>query len=122
MITAYIVNANGTTEVRNIENNLQTYYDIIGCDAIDIVSRRFAGKYLDVICDDEGLLKDDARLTAIDVNSRPMLVGTLIIVDHDDEGETVSLTAEDVKRVEHCTVQVRELATGDRRKIVRCGY
>ena len=122
MITAYIVNANGTTEVRNIENNLQTYYDIIGCDTIDIVSRRFAGKYLDVICDDEGLLKDGARLTAIDVNSRPMLVGTLIIVDHDDEGETVSLTAEDVKRVEHCTVQVRELATGDRRKIVRCGY
>ena len=122
MITAYIVNKNGKTGVKNIENTLESYYRIIECTTIDIVSRRFAGRRLDVICDDEGLFTDSPVITAVDHNNNPMLVGTLIIVNHDDEGETVSLTQQDVSAIEHSVLTVRNVATGETRKIVRCDY
>ena len=42
-------------EVRMLEaSTLKEYYKLIGCDIIDIVQRKIAGKYYEIICDDEG--------------------------------------------------------------------
>ena len=120
MITACIVNKDGSFSVTEIENRLDSYYPIIDCNTINIVSRRFAGRRLDVICDDEGLFTDHPVVTAIDTEYHPMLVGTIVIVRHDDEGETVSLTSEDVKAVRKSLRGVIE-STGVRR-IVQCDY
>ena len=120
MITAYIVNKNGSHSIKNIENNLETYYSIIDCDTIDIVSRRFAGRYLDVICDDCGLLTDNPVATAVDTGYHPMLVGTLIIVRHNEEGETISLTEEDLKAIRKSVAMV--LDERGLRAILRCDY
>lgn len=38
-------------------NSLKDYYRLIDCDVIDIVKRCIGGKYYNIICDDEGLLK-----------------------------------------------------------------
>lgn len=48
-------------EVLLIEDRLETYYKLIGCDTIDIVTRRIGGKAFHVICDDEILIKKSLK-------------------------------------------------------------
>ena len=99
-ITGVLVStATGKAGKKTIEAELRRYYQILGCDTIDIVSRKIGGKYYDIICDDEALLKADPVFTAVDVNYQPMLYGSLFICNHDDEGNETSLTPEDVDNV-----------------------
>ena len=63
---------------------------------IDIVSRRIKDTYFDIICDDEGLLKDNPRITAVDTEGNPMLVGNLIFSHTDENGETIGVTDEEI--------------------------
>lgn len=79
------------------ENALEQYYKLLDCDLIDITERKIGGKYYDIICDDEGLLKDNAIPSAIDKDQKPMLVGNLLICNiADEEGNEVELKAEDI--------------------------
>ena len=48
-------------EVLFIEDTLETYYKLIDCDTIDIVTRRIGGKAFHVICDDEILIKKSLK-------------------------------------------------------------
>lgn len=80
----------------NIEGTLDEYYNLIECDCIDIVTRRIGDTYFDIICDDEGLLKDNPRVSAVDLNGNPMLVGNLIFSHTNDEGETTAITDDDI--------------------------
>lgn len=74
-------------------NSLKDYYRLIDCDVIDIVKRCIGGKYYNIICDDEGPLKENIIVSAIDTERKPMLVGNLIVAgDTDDEGELLSLS------------------------------
>jgi hypothetical protein len=89
---------------------LQAFYDTIHCvyDTIDIVSRKIGGKYFDVICDDDGLAREPHHCSAVDKEGDPMLVGSFLVANHDEAGETRSLTDEDIaliqKSVQHvCT-------------------
>lgn len=81
-------------------NGLSDYYREIGCDCIDITSRIIGGKPFDIICDDEGLLKDNpvemlSMVYIYDDKFMPGLVGTLIFASHDTEGNTLDLSVED---------------------------
>ena len=81
-------------------NSLKDYYRLTDCDVIDIVKRCIGGKYYNIICDDEGLLKENIIISAIDTERKPMLVGNLIVAgDTDDEGELLSLTDKDVDNI-----------------------
>lgn len=82
-----------------VTGELQEYYDLIGCDYIDIVTRKIGDTYFDIICDDEGLLKDNPRITAVDTEGNPMLVGNLIFSHTNEEGETVGITDEEIKMI-----------------------
>lgn len=75
---------------------LDDYYKHLGCDCFDIANRSIGGNRYDIFVDDIGLFKDDPVIAAIDTNGKPMLVGNLIIANHDLEGNTTSLTAEDI--------------------------
>lgn len=87
---------NGIVEEINA-NGLHDYYRLIGCDCIDIVNREINGKRFDIICDDEGLLKENVQISAIDIKGYPMLVGNLIITGKADaEGELTDLSESDV--------------------------
>ena len=86
-------------KVIDIEDELDVFYELIGCRCIDIVQRKIGHKYFDVICDDEGALKDDPVVSAVDTQFRHMLVGNLIISKSDGEGNLIDLSEEDIKQI-----------------------
>lgn len=78
--------------------NLDEMYREIGCSCIDIVRRSIGGKIFDIICDDEGLLKDNPEPSAfydINGNLEVGLVGNLIVCNHDEMGNTIDINFDD---------------------------
>ena len=84
-------------------DSYKDYYPLLECDTFDIQSRRFKDKWLDIYCDDEGLFKEINRPSILTFNKNGQLVeqivGNVFIVSHDDEGNTISLTDEEVEAV-----------------------
>lgn len=81
-------------------DGLQDYYKHIGTDVVDIVSRRIGGEYFEIICDDEGLFKENPKISAIDDMGQPMLVGNLLIAGGVDiEGNLEPVQIEDIEYV-----------------------
>lgn len=98
-IKAYLIDViNETHHVVEIENKLEDYYRELHCDLIDIQCRKIGKKCFDVICDDEGLFKEPAKISAVDNLGSPMFVGNLLIVNSKN-GETTTLTDSDVDYV-----------------------
>lgn len=79
-----------------VDNDLQTWYDIIDCRCIDIVE--FAG--FDLICDDEALLYGEHKPTVLRYDNEDNLIsaiyGTVVICRNSDE-ELDSLTVSDME-------------------------
>lgn len=99
MKALFLDSINKTTSVVN-PDSLQDYYNLIGCGCIDIVTRKIGRKVYDIIVDDEGLLKNDPLISAIDDLGRVMLVGSLIVCGvADEEGELTDLSAADIKYI-----------------------
>ena len=96
-ITGVLVDVNaGTVKETTIEANLNSYYKILDCTCIDIVVRRLGPYQFDIICDDEGLFRENARVSAIDPMGQPMLVGNLFFCHHDEKGNMTSLHPEEI--------------------------
>lgn len=61
-----IVNAKeNTIKKADINNSLETFYEIIGTDSVSIIARNINGKMTQIICDEEGKLKADQYVSAI---------------------------------------------------------
>lgn len=71
---------NTPPKVIEVEDSLSAFYDLIGCSTIDITSRMIKDTFYDIICDDEGLLINNPKVSAIYENNAPALVGNLIIL------------------------------------------
>lgn len=93
-----------TPEVLDIKDDLQEFYKLIACHCIDITNRKIGRKRFDIICDDEGLLKDSPKISAINNLGQPMLCGNMIIVNSDEDGNLVGLTDKDAEYV-LCRIQ-----------------
>lgn len=95
------VQENETPKIIEIEDNLNTYYELIKCRSIDIVRRRIAGKLFEIICDDEALLIQNPKISAINDFGQPMLSGNLIIVGETitEEGDLTGLTNDEVEHI-----------------------
>lgn len=98
-------------QIVETEGGLEEWYRLIKCSLIDIVSRKIGGRYYDVIVDDEGLYKGGAKVTALDTEQQPLLVGNLVICNHDGEGNETSLTDEDIERIKQELVILTEAGT-----------
>ena len=83
----------------NIRPEIDAYYFALRCTSIDIVERKIGGKWFDVMCDDEGLLKEEVKISAINDMGEPMLVGNLMFFHNDGEGNLVGLSDEDVDHI-----------------------
>ena len=81
-----------------IPANLDSYYEHLDCRLIEVASCTIGGKRFDIICDEEGLLRDDPIISALDRNYQPMLVGNLFVCKSKD-GEFVSLTDKEIDHV-----------------------
>lgn len=75
---------------------LNEWYRLIGCELIDIQARTIAGREYDIITDDEALYKQGAKVSGIDKNQQPQLVGNLVICKCDDQGNETGLSDEDI--------------------------
>lgn len=95
----FIIKAGGFPQIKDIEKSLDSYYKEIGCDMIDIVSRKIGGIWYDIIVDDEGLLKADPIVTAVEPNGSPALVGNLIICRFDGEDDVTDLKPGDADNI-----------------------
>lgn len=94
---------NNEAKIVEFESKLQNYYDMLHCDTIDIVSRSLgynrSHKRFDIVCDDEGLYKEGNKISAISNLGSAMFVGSLLVVNRDENGETASLTDKECKFV-----------------------
>ena len=88
---------NEKVEVIDIEPELSEFYRVLNCDCIDIVRRCINGKWFDVMCDDEGLLKDHPKWSALCGSLEVMLVGNLLFLHHDDEGNPFGLDDDEIR-------------------------
>lgn len=86
----------GTWGIIEVENELDAFYKALGCRCIDITVRRIGNKIVEIICDDEGLLVDSPKISAISNLGEAQLAGNLLIVGRaDSEGNLTSLSADD---------------------------
>ena len=116
----YIDPETDTAEPRTVEDSLTSFYQLLHCSSIEIVTRRVGharqiGPYerrfrkYSIICDEEGALIEDPKISAINDYGDVMLVGSLLIVGlPDDDGELTDLTDDDIK---HISRNVMSLST-----------
>ena len=90
--------ARGHVEDIEIEDSLEEYYRILKCDTIDIVTRKIDGKTFNIVCDDNGLFKENPRVSAVNSHGEPVLVGNLFICNNDGPVLT-SLSDDDVSHI-----------------------
>lgn len=92
------------------ENSLDDLYYNLECEYIDIVVRNVGGRQFDIVCDDEGLLKENPAVSAVDSKYNRMLVGNLIFAHHDSNGNLTGISLEEVEHLEEnlswCLIQV----------------
>lgn len=117
-ITGVLIDVeNGEATVVSVDRTLQGYYDILNCDTIDIITRQLnfadgkTGDLYTIICDDEGLFKENAVPSAMNskawdhtapVAEKIALVGNLFFCKSDGE-DMVSLTElECIDVLAHC--------------------
>lgn len=102
-IMGYLVDTEKKTSGKvEIVPNLETYYSLLNCDLIDIVTRKIGGRYYDIIVDDEGLFKSEPKISA-QVEDGSFLVGNLLVLGtpdaDDEEGKETGLTEFDIRRI-----------------------
>ena len=105
--------------------SLENYYKMLDCTLIDIATRKIGAHYYDIICDDEGLLKENFRVTALNSNKEVMLVGNLLIVNHDNEGNEAGLTDKDIEEIEGKTFKIKQTLENGKRVsswAIECEY
>ena len=95
----FFIDPHGYAHVCEIPDSLEGYYELLGCETIDIVSRKIGGKYYDIVCDDEGLFKDDFSVSMVDADGNGLLVGKLLICNHDGDGNEVGLSDDDIDNI-----------------------
>lgn len=97
-VRGYLVGYKGC-EVVEFEDSLDNIYKIIDVDLIDVAVRKVGNFEYDIICDDEGLLKENPIPSVFDEKKKPTLFGNVLFVNSED-GEFTSLTDEQIKDLE----------------------
>ena len=104
-IRGYLIDVeNKVYEERTVDDCIDSYYEMLNCGCVDIAVRKlgYCGKrYFEFVIDDEGALKPDPIISAVDNYGRGMFVGNIFIAGlSDGEGNLTSLTDKDVKYIE----------------------
>ena len=102
MIKGVVITPNGlgVFEIKHTFENLKMLLDIDS--PVDIQSRKIGDKYYDIWLDDEGLFKAEKghlKGTALCKDAAEILVGNILILNSNEEGETTSLSEEDIENV-----------------------
>ena len=94
---------NGTANEVETNGSLAEYYKLVDCDCIDIATRKIGGKYFCIVCDDEGLFVENPKISAIDSEGNPLLVGNLLVLNNGDDGDLHGLNESDIAILKKAT-------------------
>lgn len=100
------INAGGKAEVIELPNkrkiNLATMKHYLGFDSpVTVVERKIGNHFYDLWVDDEGLLKssEERIVSGVCVNGNEVLVGNMLILKHDNAGNSIGLTDKEIKDI-----------------------
>ena len=85
---------------------LNDYYEHLKCETFDIATRKIGNKYFDIFVDDVGLFAENPIPSVVDTSLTPMLVGNCIFANHDLEGNTTSLSDDDIAVIKNEVVNI----------------
>lgn len=89
-----------TFKVMEVTDDLDTWYKLLDCDCIDIVSTKVGDVDVDIVCDDEALLKADPICRATNRHREPALFGKLFVCGRaDDNGDLTSLDPDQCEEI-----------------------
>ena len=98
------IDTNGNAAVKDIKGDLKSLQtEVGGLLTLAPYYEELENHGVDIFADDEGLLKPNPKTTLIITDKKnrmkvlTCLVGNLIFVSHDDEGNTLGLTDEQVE-------------------------
>ena len=107
----------------DVADKLEDFYRLLRCDTIDITERNIGGKQFSVMCDDEGLLKDEAIVSAFDSNNNAALVGNLMFFHTDPNGNLVGISEDECRHLLACSeTYVNVVRPGIYPAITKCDY
>ena len=89
-------------DIKMVEaNDLDDYYNLIGCRTVDIIHRWIGDVEVEIVLDDEGLLVNAPKPSGISIDGTPVLFGNLLIASGrvTDDGELTELTEEEVDEI-----------------------
>lgn len=95
-------------------DTLENIYKILDVETINVAVRKIGNFTYDIICDDEGLLKDSLP-SAVTDKDEVQFVGNLLLVNHDEEGNFTSLTDEQIEDLGKHLVMAMMAYRGDTR-------
>ncbi|MCL2522869.1 MAG: hypothetical protein FWE36_08435 [Erysipelotrichales bacterium] len=91
-------------EIKEMESLLKNYYEIIETDVIDCVTVKIGKTDYEVVCDDEGLLKDNPILSFA-LSQHRALFGILVFTRHKNS-EWIGLTDDEINEIKENTILV----------------
>jgi len=100
--TAILIDVKNMTHKEVEFDNLEDLYKMIDCRSVDVVRAKVKGSIVDIIVDDEGLLKVDECTTSSAISMEPfeVLVGNIVITGINvKKGERRSLTKKEKRNV-----------------------
>lgn len=117
-----LLNTN-TNKIRAVKTkaDLDDLYRLIECNTIDIVTRQIGNKVFDIVVDDEGLLKEDAKISAVDDFGEPMLFGNLLFFHNDGNGNFTELNEDDIECIRKHTRTIID-SNSEKRTVVEVRY
>lgn len=109
---------NNKTEVVDCDGELQSLYDLVKCDYVEIVERNICGVECNIICDEEGKLKNK-RLSGVMYDKSDYFVGNLLICGMaDSEGNLTGLKDEEIEIIQDCIGEFDYEGESEPRKIL----
>lgn len=80
------------------KDDIHEMYKLIGCECFDCVVLRLGDQFVDAYVDDVGLMKEPP--VAVTYIGGRQLAGNILLIGHDDEGNSKSLTTDQLEAIE----------------------
>ena len=93
-------------EIKEVDcaNDIHEWYKLLNTDIVEMPERQIGGKYYTIICDEEGLLKPEPIISAMNSGIDTMFVGNLLIFNIDRENcDVTDLSKEDIENIKSFT-------------------
>ena len=95
---------------------LDEWHRLTHCDLFDVTTRQIKGRDFTIFLDDLGLFKEGTIVSATDTTGAWQFVGSLVIANRDNEGNTIGLTPNDMETILNRLKSVKVKRNGEERE------